>query len=110
MAEHDFSIYGIPEAVNLFGSVTSIFAVMNPPIVFLMSENHDSPQCIEQNIADAVELLAKANVTLVGVESHQGGCEWNDYDGTYYSDRFNPGTDPNPVNAHPEFAGSAQCS
>lgn len=44
-------------------------------------------------------------MTLVGVESHQGGSQWDDYDECYYNpERFHPGNDLGAVNEHPEFA------
>lgn len=111
MGKHDLRIYGIPEPVDLVGNVAPVFAVQNLPIVFLLNENHSIPDCIQQNVANARELVRNANVTLVGVESHQGGCEWDDYDECYYNpERFNPGTDPHPVSEHPEFANSLRDS
>ena len=44
------------------------------PIVFLFDEHHTTPACIQQNIQNAEELINKAGVKTLGVESHVLGA------------------------------------
>jgi len=75
--------YGMAEPIKVFGAVTQLLPRRNVPIIFLIDENHGSVKCIEQNLANAGELVQKAAVTLIGVESRYGGQEWDDSEGSY---------------------------
>ena len=79
------------------------------PVVFLIEENHSICECIKQNIVNAQVLVQKAQVTLIGVESHQGGRQWDDYSGKY-KDTFDMGENLEPVNDSPKFANSMRSS
>jgi hypothetical protein len=53
------------------------------PIVFLFDEKHKNLISTEFNISNAIELIQKANVQLIGVESLAGGKEWDDESENY---------------------------
>jgi len=86
-----------------------LFNVPDAPIVFLIDEFHKHEESTSQNISAADTLVRKANVHLIGVESHRGGREWDDFDGKY-QDSFDDGENPEPVNDWPKFADAMRSS
>lgn len=100
---------GIQTPLLIVGDLQVLLPGTDIPIVFLIDENHGSPECIQQNIANAKELLSKAGVMLVGVESHAGGKEWDGHEGRYNS-RFDLGEDKNAVSNCPGFANEMRSS
>ncbi|WP_396194988.1 hypothetical protein [Flavobacterium sp.] len=78
---------GNSEPLNLIGSVEILSLTPNTPIVFLIDEHHKNLNgCIDTNIENTKELIEKANVVLVGVESLAGGIEWNKENERYVED------------------------
>jgi len=108
--EYTLPEYGIAESIKILGAVLKLLPSLNVPIVFLIDENHGSDDCIDQNITNATELIQKAQIELIGVESHEGGLEWNDYDEGRYTDVFNMGANTAPVSTCPRFAESMRAS
>jgi hypothetical protein len=106
MKDYNLSNIGIVTTLNLFGSLTMLNNSDNCPIVFLFDENHDNPnECFNKNAANAKELIEKANVVLVGVESHLGGREWDQYEEGYLEDsEYGFVCEKTRTNTHPEFA------
>jgi hypothetical protein len=75
---------GIEMPLNLEGDLRILRAEKGLPIVFLFDEHHgDLNSCIDKNIENAIELIDKGNIVIVGVESHTGGKEWNSDDKSY---------------------------
>jgi len=72
MAAYNLSHLGIVQPVNVEGVVTEL-QTAGKPVLFLIDEHHTTPDCITQNIANLTELVAKAGVKLIGVESHMLG-------------------------------------
>jgi hypothetical protein len=85
----NFSDLGIVQPINLIGSVTIINKGDSSPIVFLLDEKHDDIDCINKNITNALELLSKAKVELIGVESLAGGVEWSEETCNYVQNDYN---------------------
>jgi hypothetical protein len=100
---YDLEEYGIAEPIDLLGSVKRLLPGLDVPVVFLMDEYHGTGECVDQNVCNARNLILKARVNLVGVESHSGGQEWDDYD-CIYKDSFDNGDNRIPVNTCPAFA------
>lgn len=88
--EYNLKTYGVELPVELIGRLTFLRTEENLPIVFLVDEHHGNPNsCIEKNIANAFELIEKAKVVLVGVESLAGGRSWDPENQEYSNDYFN---------------------
>jgi hypothetical protein len=94
--------YGIVTPIRILGSATKLLPALGVPVVFLIDETH-TQACIAQNIDNAKELVQRCNVSLVGVESHLGGFEWDDCSHRY-SSNFNNGENTTPFNTCPQFA------
>jgi hypothetical protein len=76
--EYDLNNYGIESPVELIGSMTFLKFKKGLPTVFLFDEHHGNlNNCIDKNIVNAIELIEKGDVVLVGVESLAGGKEWD---------------------------------
>lgn len=100
----NFNLLGIDNILNLYGSVKNI-SNNELPIVFLLDEKHNDDESIKRNIANAIELIEKANVKIVGVESHSGGRQWDQYYQEYLDeDDFEDDFDNIVTNGSPEFA------
>jgi len=95
--------YGIAEPINILGEAIKLLPNCDVPIVFLIDEAHEV-ECIKQNIANASELIQHYNISLIGVESHLGGYEWDDCFTHNYTSRFDSGETSAPVNTYPQFA------
>jgi hypothetical protein len=95
--------YGIAEPIKILGTVTKVLPRCDVPIVFLIDETH-TIECIKQNIANAKVLIQHCNISLIGVESHEGGLIWDDRYSHKYTSNFDYGENPNPVNTYPQFA------
>ena len=111
--EYTLPEYGLVQPVSLTGCVTPLLPGSSVPVVFLFDENHTIDECIEQNIANAQALIQSASVKIIGVESHRGGYEWDDYEGKYMPfdlDRFENGENLAPVNDCPKFADCLRSS
>ncbi|MEI6781980.1 MAG: hypothetical protein WCQ21_13790 [Verrucomicrobiota bacterium] len=107
--EYTFPDYGIERPVSLLGGVTPLLPGRDVPVVFLIDENHGIDECINQNIANARSLVQSAGVTLIDVESHAGGYQWDDYEGKYHpfdQNRCDNGDNSSPLNTCPKFADS----
>lgn len=86
--EYDLKNYGIEEPVEVIGSLTFLKFKTGLPTVFLFDEHHGNlNNCINKNIANAIELITKGHVVLVGVESLAGGKSW-DYKNQKYSEVY----------------------
>lgn len=86
--QYDLTNYGIETPVDLIGSLTFLKFKMGLPTVFLFDEHHGNlNSCIYKNIANAIELIDKGHVILVGVESLAGGKSW-DYQNQVYSEVY----------------------
>ena len=83
--EYNWTEYGLEQPLNLFGSIEILHIETNSPIVFLIDETHDNDISTDYNVKNAVELITKANVDIIGVESHRGGRVWDQYYGKYLS-------------------------
>lgn len=81
--EYNWKEYGIELPLILIGSIEILHIETNSPIVFLIDETHDNLNSINDNVQNAIELIKKAKVDIVGVESHRGGKQWGDYDEVY---------------------------
>lgn len=102
--EYSLTDFGIKQPLVLLGTLeilrTELF-----PTVFLIDEEHHNKECIENNIKNANELIAKANVEIIGVESHSGGKQWDEYKGVYSSDeQYDESINNIFVNDCPDFA------
>ncbi|MEJ8841513.1 hypothetical protein WG954_03905 [Lacibacter sp. H375] len=96
---------GIQHTLNIVGHLDILQVIEGPPIVFLIDEKHHD-QSIKINVLNARELIKFASVEVIGVESHEGGFEWDESDETYYEE-FNDGNINNQqTNTCPEFANS----
>ncbi len=93
--------YGIAEPIKILGVLTQLLPGRDVPILFLIDEEHRNDTCTNQNIINAHELVQKARVTLIGVESHRGGEEWDDGN---YKNTFDIGQNPEPVSDYAYFA------
>ena len=120
---HDLTRYGLHKSVSITGNLVELLEEYGAPIVFLIDENHTSSDCINENVANATELVTKCNVDLIGVESHSGGYTWNCIFGRYDKDldpnerlqqdlfggsnpNIDPGDSPESVGACTQFADS----
>lgn len=82
--------FGIEEPLNIIGTHKILHIEKNATIVFLIDENHENLNgCFDSNIKNAKELINKANVVLVGVESLAGGLEWDKETENYVEDDSN---------------------
>ncbi|MCU0359455.1 MAG: hypothetical protein MUF75_01860 [Bacteroidia bacterium] len=88
--EYNLKNHGVELPVELIGRLTFLRTEENLPIVFLFDEHHGNlNSCIEKNIANAIELIVKAKVVLVGVESLAGGKSWDSENQEYSNDYSN---------------------
>ena len=69
MQAYNLSHLGIAQPVNIEGVVIELHSD-GMPVLFLIEEHHTTPECIAQNIANLTQLVANADVKLIGVESH----------------------------------------
>jgi hypothetical protein len=92
---------GILQPLNLLGSLEILNEEPNSHIVFLIDEEHHNINCIENNVKNAIELIKNADVKIIGVESHSGGKQWDEYDQVYIDDEH---YDYRIVNTCPDFA------
>lgn len=90
MNEEDLRRLGLPIDLNLEGQVSLIRIVENAPTIFLFDEIHNNLDSININIRNAFELIEKANIEIVGVESHSGGRNWNELENEYDDTRYPP--------------------
>lgn len=70
MQQYDLAPIGIPVTVDIEGTLTILHASPGNPAVFLFDEHHTDPPTLLQNQQNGDEIVAKVNVTLIGVESH----------------------------------------
>jgi hypothetical protein len=96
---------GIETPLNLGGDLRILRAEKGLPIVFLFDEEHENLNgCIDENIKNAIALISKANVEIIGVESHSGGKQWDQYYQEYMDDEeFDKSIDNIQVNNSPDF-------
>ncbi len=73
------------------------------PVVFLIDETH-APDCINQNLLNAKELIDHCGVSFAGVESLYGGYKWDDCYHHRYTQEFDRGDNPTAANEYPQFA------
>lgn len=108
MTDYDLNVIGIEKTILLYGNLEIIQIVQDSPTVFLIDENHDNPNdCIAKNAANAMKLIEFGNVVLVGVESHSGGQEWDQYDECYIDEfEYHLVSKSTATNTCPEFANS----
>lgn len=75
---HDLNKFGITTPVTLEGEVRTLRFEEGLPTAFLFDENHSNlNNCIDKNILNAIELINKGRVTIIGVESLAGGKSWD---------------------------------
>ena len=88
--EYTFNLFNEYVTVTLYSLATVLRNEENLPTVFLLDENHDNiNNCIDKNVDNAMELIAKANVRIVGVESLAGGKEWDRETQKYAENNYN---------------------
>jgi hypothetical protein len=97
----------IPSSILPLAKV--LVEIPNAPVVFLIDEYHGDERSTKENISHATALVKHARVTLIGVESHSGGFEWDQFTEDYVYDcdndpPFDTGEDETPVNTWPMFA------
>jgi hypothetical protein len=96
---------GLAVPLRLEAQLTVLRIVAGAPTVFLVDEYHEAPACIEQNIVNALILIPRAGIDVVGVEGFEGGYQYDDYNGSY-TQEYIPGniTEEKKMSTHPEFA------
>ena len=88
--EYDLKNYGIELPVELIGNLTFLNFKKGLTTVFLFDEHHENlNNCIDKNIANAIELIEKGKVDLVGAESFAGGRSWDSENQKYSNDYSN---------------------
>lgn len=97
----------LPNLISPFAKV--LVEIPDAPVVFLIDEYHGDERSTKENIFHATALVRHARVTLIGVESHSGGFEWDQFTEDYVYDcdddpPFDAGEDETPVNTWPMFA------
>lgn len=103
--EYNLSLVGIDKLLNLSGKIEILYCLKGLPIVFLFDEEHNNDKCAENNIANAIELILKAKVEVIGVESHFGGRFWDKSENAYDDDEpYDEGKKELPKNDYPYFA------
>lgn len=107
--QYDLCNCGIGNPTSIIGGLRILLPGTDVPVIFLIDENHGSDACIKQNLANAREMIEKAAVKLIGVESHAGGEEWDIHE-ERYNGRFDMGEDANPVSDCPKFADEMRSS
>ncbi len=86
--EDSLNDFNFLEKLELQGSLRILLEEKGFPIVFLIDENHDNlNNCIDKNVKNAIALIAKAKVDIVGVECFAGGKSW-DSEKMEYSDNY----------------------
>lgn len=93
--------FGFTEPLKIIGNYSILHFEKDTPIVFLIDEMHHNQECINNNIINAIELIENANVKLIGVESHSGGAQWDQYDQIYIEGEY---YEKEIVNTCPDFA------
>lgn len=108
MSEHNLQRFGIQTPLNLLGDLRFLLEENGLPVVFLIDEHHGNLNgCIDSNIKNAIELIDKANVVLVGVESHYGGFVWDEYERGYTDEEnYSLVSIKTITNTQPKFATS----
>lgn len=107
--QYDLQACGIERPIRIVADLRILLPGMGVPVVFLIDENHGSGDCIKQNLAIARELIEKATVKLIGVESHAGGEEWDVHE-ERYNGKFDMGEDTNAISDCPKFADEMRSS
>lgn len=103
--EYNLRNIGIENPLNLCGSIKILTDEI--PTVFLIDEEHHNEKGTENNIANAIELITKANVQIIGIESQYGGTYWIEFDEKYSDDDiFDKGKDVSLTNDYTVFADS----
>ena len=100
----------IETLMELCGSMKVLLSEPDAPIVFLIDERHKHVESTDENIANARVLVRDADVTLIGVESHEGGCKWDDLAGDYSKWDYHNGEDAQAINDWPNFADAMRRS
>jgi len=98
---------GLAVPLRVEGEITILRVVDGVPVVFLIDEHHETPACIDQNILNALIIIPRAGIDLVGVEGFEGGFRYDDFQGDYTQDYIDGDLDPaKQIGTHPEFANA----
>ena len=98
-------VLGVDSPLDITGTITVLSEEPNLPFVFLFDEKHKDEICLKNNLLNAVQLLENTNVNIIGVESHSGGKQWDQYYKVYLDDEDFDERDDNVItNEWPNFA------
>jgi len=100
---YDLQKVGLNISIKIIGSLEILLSGTGVPIVFLIDEEHHNDFCTNSNVLNANELINKADVQIIGVESHSGGKIYDIYEEKYIT-KYDYGKNSNPVNDYPKFA------
>lgn len=105
--EYNLQNLGIEMPLNLQGDLRILRTQIGLPVVFLFDEEHHNEGCLNNNLRNAIELITKGNIGIIGVESHSGGQVWDSNLRRYLEvdDEYDYGSIKiSPVNTWPNFA------